>query len=123
MVATIFFNITIFAQPGVVRSSGLPALGSARLYYTATGDLFESQPAQLAGSGPTKQSVPEPHLYIGYGENTGSVNNAFSLYDFLLGVEVAEMAIFKRWLSEAEMKSKCSSIFIEFDSGISIPIT
>lgn len=92
--------VTIFVQPYLSVGNAVQLLGT-RIYDAATGKLI-STTATASGTGTNLDIGTQKNLYIGYGENTGGVNVAFDLADFLCDVDIAEVTVFERMISEAE---------------------
>lgn len=95
--------ITVFATPYINSSTSLPRLDLARVYAVDTGDLLVEKTTLDSSASGAAINLGSPHLYIGYGENTGGVNVAYQLSDFVSGVSIAEFAVADGRLTAQQM--------------------
>ena len=93
--------LTIFVKPAV-SDIDVPLLYTTKTYRTRDAKLCETSLADIATSG-TSVPLENESIYIGYGEVTGGVNVDFMLSDFLVGVDIAELAVFYGILSDEEI--------------------
>ena len=89
--------ITLVVQAIRSASHGV-GLGQGYMFNAVTGELIASAAPSQGSVGATNVSLDaeKTHAYIGVGEGTGGVNPDFTLDDFLVGVDIAEITVYRR---------------------------
>ena len=117
-VSSCYSKWTVLIAQAYVTHDGKPGLGKAFLYDLQLGTVIAEAAATTGDVGLISNSAAVSA--IGYGEQSGGLNAAYTTTDFLIGVDIAEVTAIARAFSDEEVALIATSHLAEssYKSGI-----